>query len=118
VTEFAGNGSLANHLSPAEYPLSGANRITRIIVGIALAMRFLHSRGFIHFDLKPDNILLDWDWNVRIADFGQSISLNNHEIPSLIHPNVIDGRSSHLTIAHPNATIIAALKEVMFSRLG
>jgi serine/threonine protein kinase len=32
---------------------------------------------------------LDWDWNVRIADFGQSISLNNPEIPSLIHPNAI-----------------------------
>jgi hypothetical protein len=91
VTEFAGNGSLANHLSPAECPLNGANRITRIIVGIALAIRFLYSRGFIHFDLKPDNILLDWDWNVRIADFGQSISLNNPEIPSLTHPNTRDG---------------------------
>jgi serine/threonine protein kinase len=90
VTEFAGNGSLANHLSPAEFPLSGANRITRIIVGIALAMRFLHSRYFIHFDLKPDNILLDWDWNVRIADFGQSISLNNAKIPSMTHPNEKD----------------------------
>jgi serine/threonine protein kinase len=91
VTEFAGNGSLANHLSRAEYRLSGANRITRIIVGIALAMRFLHSRGFIHLDLKPDNILLDWDWNVQIADFGQSISLKNPEIPSVIHPNARDG---------------------------
>jgi serine/threonine protein kinase len=28
---------------------------------------------------------------VRIADFGQSISLNNPEIPSLIHPKAIDG---------------------------
>jgi serine/threonine protein kinase len=33
---------------------------------------------------------LDWDWNVRIADFGQSISLTNPEIPSLIHPNTTD----------------------------
>jgi serine/threonine protein kinase len=90
VTEFAGNGSLANHLSSAKCPLSGANRIVRIIVGIALAMRFLHSRGFIHFDLKPDSVLLDWNWNVRIADFGQSISLNNPEIPSMTHPNVND----------------------------
>jgi serine/threonine protein kinase len=78
-------------ISRAEYPLSGTNRIARIIVGIALAMRFLHSRGFIHGDLKPDNILLDWDWNVRIADFGQSISLTNPEIPSVIHPKAIDG---------------------------
>jgi serine/threonine protein kinase len=91
VTQFAGNGSLANHLSSAECPLSNGNRIARILVGIALAMRFLHSRGFIHLDLKPDNILLDWNWNVRIADFGQSKSLTNPEIPSRIHPNMRDG---------------------------
>jgi serine/threonine protein kinase len=86
VTEFAGNGSLANYLPPTEYSLSGANRITKIILGIALAMRFLHYRRIIHRDLKPDNILLDWDWNVRIADFGQSIVKDNPDIPLLIQP--------------------------------
>jgi serine/threonine-protein kinase len=91
VTKFAGNGSLANHLSPAKYHLISPNKIARIIVGIALAMRFLHSRYFIHCDLKPDNILLDWDWNVRIADFGRSISLANPEIPPLIHDKAING---------------------------
>jgi serine/threonine protein kinase len=39
-------------------------------------MRFVHSRGVRHRDLSPDNILLDWDWNVRIADFGRSSSLD------------------------------------------
>jgi serine/threonine protein kinase len=72
VTEFAGSGSLADHLPPAEFPLSGANRIAKVIAGIALAMRFVHSRGIIHRDLRPDDILLDWDWKVRIADFGHS----------------------------------------------
>jgi serine/threonine protein kinase len=52
----------------------GANRIAKIVVGIALAMRFVHSRGVIHRDLNPQNILLGWDWSVRIADFGRSIS--------------------------------------------
>jgi serine/threonine protein kinase len=64
--------------------LSGANRITRIVVGIALAMRFIHSQDIIHRDLKPDNILLDWDWNVRIADFGHSISPAQPMNPSKI----------------------------------
>jgi hypothetical protein len=87
MTEFAGNGSLASHLPSMECPLRGANRIARILVGIALAMRYLHSKGIIHRDLKPDNILLDWDWNVRVADFGQSISLTNPEIPSTSNPD-------------------------------
>jgi hypothetical protein len=74
VTEFARNGSLTNHLSSSKYRLKGANRITKIIVGIALGMRYLHSKSIIHRHLTPDNILLDWNWNVRIADFGQSSS--------------------------------------------
>jgi serine/threonine protein kinase len=63
--------------------LSGSNRITKVIVGIALAMRYLHSQEIIHCDLKPANILLDWNWNVRIADFDQSSVSNKTEIPSL-----------------------------------
>jgi serine/threonine-protein kinase len=43
------------------------------IVGIALAMRYLHSRGLIRRDLRPDNILLDGDWNVKVANFGHSV---------------------------------------------
>jgi serine/threonine protein kinase len=70
-----------------KYRLSGANRITKIIVGIALPMRYLHSRDIIHRDLKPDNILLDWSWTVRIADFGHSISPEKPDILSLRQSN-------------------------------
>jgi serine/threonine protein kinase len=91
VTEFARNGSLASHLPSEECPiqcrLSGPNRITKVIVGIALAMRYLHSQGIIHRDLKPHNILLDWDWTVRIADFGHSISPEMPIPLSLTRPN-------------------------------
>jgi TPR repeat protein len=86
LTEFAGNGSLAGHLGQAKDDgwkrLRGANRIARIAVGIALAMRYLHARGVVHRDLTPDNVLLDWDWNPRIADFGHSLLRGAPEIPS------------------------------------
>jgi serine/threonine protein kinase len=91
MTEFAGNGSLASHL-PSEgcanqSRLIGANRIARVIIGIALAMRFVHSRRVIHRDFRPGNILLDFDWNVRIADFGHSISPNQPNPLSSNCPN-------------------------------
>jgi serine/threonine-protein kinase len=56
VTEFTVNGSLASHYPSSKGGLSGPNRITRIVIEIALTMRFFHSQTIIHCDLKPDNI--------------------------------------------------------------
>jgi serine/threonine protein kinase len=86
ATELAGNGSLANYPPFSECTdqhrrrFRRPNRIAKIAVGIALAMRYLHSRDVTHRDLKPDNILLDWDWTVRIADLGHSTS---YDIPPI-----------------------------------
>ena len=36
------------------------------------ALHFVHSNGASHTDLKPENIMLDSNFNVKIADFGFS----------------------------------------------
>jgi serine/threonine protein kinase len=96
--DFAWRGPLARHLplSTDEFPFNqtGANRITKIIVGIVLAMRYLHSKGVVHRDLKPDNILIGWDWDVRIADFGHSLSPNVRQTLSVTHGNGSPGSNS------------------------
>jgi serine/threonine protein kinase len=48
----------------------------RLILGIALGMRFIHSKGIIHGDLKPANILVDRNGEALICDFGSS----RHEV--------------------------------------
>jgi TPR repeat protein len=77
VTEFVPNGSLAEYLSSArkceETIGRDGTRVAIIVVGIVLAMRYLHSCGVIHRDLKPGNILIDWNWIVRICDFSRSL---------------------------------------------
>jgi serine/threonine-protein kinase len=70
--------------------LSGSTKIMRIIAGIVLAMRYVHSRGIIHRNLTPDNVLLDLNGNVRIWDFGYSVSYNQSQHGAPTNPNGID----------------------------
>jgi len=40
------------------------------IAELVLAIESVHAMGFIHRDIKPDNILIDHDGHIRLTDFG------------------------------------------------
>ncbi|XP_057827950.2 G-type lectin S-receptor-like serine/threonine-protein kinase At2g19130 [Cryptomeria japonica] len=78
VYAYMPNGSLNSSLF---YEEEGAERMLdwktrfQIALGTARGLVYLHEEcrdQIIHCDIKPENILLDGDFNPRIADFGLS----------------------------------------------
>ncbi|KAM7465696.1 hypothetical protein LguiB_013258 [Lonicera macranthoides] len=53
----------------------GWEKLQEIALGIARGIEYLHQgcdHQILHFDIKPHNILLDNNFNPKIADFGQA----------------------------------------------
>ncbi|KAE8686023.1 protein RALF-like 34-like [Hibiscus syriacus] len=67
--EYANKGSLADQVKK-----NGGNMmesdVRRYVKSILKGLSFVHARGFVHCDIKLQNILLFGNGDVKIADFG------------------------------------------------
>ncbi|XWS19236.1 hypothetical protein CRYUN_Cryun32bG0113500 [Craigia yunnanensis] len=73
VYEFMPNGSLDNHLFGEGHGSLNWKQRFDIILGTAKGLAYLHEEFhacIIHRDIKPGNILLNRDFQPKIADFG------------------------------------------------
>ncbi|KAJ6217626.1 hypothetical protein RDWZM_008783 [Blomia tropicalis] len=68
VMEYVNGGELFFHLSREH--IFNEERTRFYACQIIMALDYLHSRGIIYRDLKLENLLLDNEGNIKIADFG------------------------------------------------
>ncbi|KAF6992987.1 hypothetical protein CFC21_009936 [Triticum aestivum] len=78
VEEYMPNGSLSDIIDGSSRQLDWTSAF-RIIRGIAQGVAHIHTKGAVHLDLKPANILLDSDMNPKICDFERSKILNQKD---------------------------------------
>src|SRR4029453_18779098 len=77
VMEFLGGGSLEDRLRGGAPPVDDA---LTWIDQAAAALDAAHRRGVVHRDVKPGNLLLDLDGDVRVADFGIASAAGLHSL--------------------------------------
>jgi serine/threonine-protein kinase len=75
VMKFISGTSLEDVLE-SKQPLS-YDYVQRILWEAALALGHAHSRGVVHRDVKPANIMFDHDGKVMLTDFGISKALQS-----------------------------------------
>jgi len=69
VTDYIAAGSLAERLNQY-YWRPQLSEVLSIFKQIASALNYLQSQRIIHRDVKPGNILIDYDNNCYLGDFG------------------------------------------------
>ena len=77
IMEYAKKGNL--HMKIQKEGQLKENEAFKYFIQISSALYFLHSNGYAHRNLKPENILIDENDNIKLCNFGFCVSLNEGE---------------------------------------
>jgi serine/threonine protein kinase len=94
VMELVEGKSLRTLLKLGKLP---SDESLRLIPQICDALDYAHSQGIVHRDIKPDNILITYRGEVKIADFGLAVLFTaNADTPRLTSADVILGTYDYM----------------------
>lgn len=68
--EYIDGNGLEKHCNPPE--LLSPIQIAEILYNICYALEYIHNKGYVHLDIKPANIMLSRNGEVKLMDFGVS----------------------------------------------
>ncbi|KAF6214490.1 hypothetical protein GE061_009233 [Apolygus lucorum] len=98
VMDYMPGGDLVNLMSNFDVPEKWAKFYCAEVV---LALDAIHSMGFVHRDVKPDNMLLDKFGHLKLADFGTCMRMDTDGLvrsdtavgtPDYISPEVLQSQ--------------------------
>jgi len=51
--------------------------VVRLLYSLLCSLQFIHSANVLHRDIKPQNLLVDQNFNIKLCDFGLSRTVEN-----------------------------------------
>ncbi len=71
IMELAPNGNLYNLIqNNIKEKVKNMVLIKKLIVQSIEIIKYLHSKNIVYRDIKPENLLLDNDYNIKLCDYG------------------------------------------------
>ena len=96
VMPFIRGGELFQHLRASKF--FPEEKVKFYAASIGLALDYLHNKGIIYRDIKPENILIGEDGYLKLIDFGMAKMLKDDEkatsfcgTPEYLAPEIITG---------------------------
>ncbi|XP_059146852.1 rho-associated protein kinase 1-like [Physella acuta] len=91
VMDYMPGGDLVNLMSNYDVPEKWAKFYCAEVV---LALDAIHCMGFVHRDVKPDNMLLDANGHIKLTDFGASTRTDKD---GLVHSDAAVGTPDYIS---------------------
>ena len=96
IISYGAKGTLDSFLNKSKHLLEYPNAVA-FIKKLMLGLKNLHKSGFVHADLKPENIVVDENNDPLIIDFDMSVPMRRKAMPrgtlSFMSPEVLQAFS-------------------------
>ncbi|MDA9107321.1 protein kinase [Flavobacteriaceae bacterium] len=109
IMEYVDGEQLNNHIRKISGPIPD-DKLVPLFMQVLSAIKYAHSKGLIHRDIKPSNILITYEGNAKVIDFG--IAKSSDEDKGLTKTGVQVGTVSYMSPEQVNAEKLDILTDI------
>ena len=109
IMEYVNGKTLDEHVKIVSGPIP-ENELATLYIQVLNAIGYAHDKGLVHRDIKPDNIMIDKNGNIKILDFG--IAKMNEDDSGLTKTGIQIGTATYMSPEQVDAKNVDMLSDI------